>query len=1425
MAPGTPSPAGPPSRWQRLGTLGLRLLGGLLCLVFLGGGILRFYVSGPRLGQLFAAQLNPRFLGMFTIERIDWRLPLQFEVGGVEILPPAAIGHGDRLFLRALNLRVNPWRLLSGQLVVEQLRIEQVDLQATAPESGQPPAWALAFAPRQPQPQQPPRDGKLPSLPMRIEVKSLELHGLQVLLRSPAGDLRVRDGALQEVNFWGEGQKVGLRGDFSASLSLSKGPLRGLRLPLKLNLRGLAAQASSQGTSRVSLEALSGEVAEHHFRLEGEGCLPAESGAPPICRGSVDLAIDTASPVIQACLPAAVRQALRGKLQVHASTAAHPPKTAGGPASQLFNLKLTGDGLGFAEVRLCSLLAEASLSGNQFTLSQLKLQLAEPAPADSAAPPSMPTCLEAHGSALVGADSNTLLGVHHLSLQLQHLPLRQLMAAAVKFPSALPEHIDLQVQAQGKSLWPLGTTLQLQLTAHGIPLAVLPGVPDPFSLRGQLRARPSAIDLDPIRLQGDGAELLLQGSVPLSAEGLVDLFTHVHHVKPRRILRRLLPSQKSAVGPLGRLGADAGAIDLEARLTGSWKRPRLRGRLQVTDLRLGGPKLQLRLPFVADPQAVEVQGGRLQLPQGKLELSLQLGLQETAPLRVDARLQTVELAALVPDLKGQLSGHLQLGGSRQRPVGQGALQLQGLHWRSLKGAAGSVQIGVDGRQLALRQLQIHDAAGAQLSAAGTYQLASQQLRVSARLLGLPVQQVAEALGPAADSATDAEAPRRLGGALTGHAELSGQLGEPRLEGQMCWQQARFAALSLGEVCARIHGSEARWNADVDVDGASELSLRLRARQHPGSGPQGELTGQVALQPLSEALQLPIDLPGHASLQARWRTVGGAPELTAEIDSEVLQLAGCASGNGQAGKARLDRLRLASGPEALRLQQPATLMWGAHGVSLAELNLLGEANSLHLQAQLRRPTPAPSPRPAELQLALDARLGLPLLAQWLTGLGSADGTLGVHAALQGPIDRLRGKAQLAVATPWSLRPRTGVGEVQLARGAIDWQPGRLCLTGLTGSIGTGSFAGDGCVRLDRHSQQPQHYDLRLRGQAIPWRSDSLLLEGNFALAALGEGPYPRLAGSVDLTAGRLRQRFTLKDFAFVAIAPPASSVPLNQRLPALAHIPLDIRVRSQGDLGVSVDAGAFALKLDLGANLHVGGTAALPRPEGKLAASSGSLRFPRSTLEIREAVVDLVPSRRGKVDAAVRLAAAGEVVPRSTSRNPDPQPYQVDLQLEGNHDKLALEARSSPELARLDVLALLATGYANLQDIAGGGGDASALDAALAFAGAQATEPLARFAEAQIERALNLQVELGAEVADDSLRVTAAKQMHPRLRVEGSYERGLGSQAGGAVGTRARLSLTDRLLLEGASQQSLDTSSLGLQGAQSSLQLRYRLLDR
>ncbi|HET6345969.1 MAG TPA: translocation/assembly module TamB domain-containing protein, partial [Myxococcota bacterium] len=420
---------------------------------------------------------------------------------------------------------------------------------------------------------------------------------------------------------------------------------------------------------------------------------------------------------------------------------------------------------------------------------------------------------------------------------------------------------------------------------------------------------------------------------------------------------------------------------------------------------------------------------------------------------------------------------------------------------------------------------------------------------------------------------------------------------------------------------------------------------------------------------------------------------------------------------------------------------------------------------------------------------------------------------------------RARGTLKVVQPLMVRPRNTLVEVHVDRGAIRLEPDLVTVDNLSGALGGGTFGLNGTVQLAH--MRPVKYNLHLRGNDLPVHTKDLVLEANVTADALGEGPLPLLKGRVDIIRGRYLKKLELHDFNFVARQPDTGQ-PLAKSSPWLRDLRLDVVMTSTSGVDVSVDAGAFAVQANLETDLRITGNALAPHIDGKIAADRGHLRFPKADLQITQAVVDFVPTPADPIGAELSLLAEGEVTPVSATASGNATTYGVSMRLDGTPEKLNLDLQSDKGLGRLEVLALLTTGHANLAELTqgGGGAEGSKMDAAIAFAGSQVSGPLAQLAQQQLERMLNLRVELGAEVTQERVRVTAAKSVNSRLRLEGAYSHGL-SAAQSTVSTRAQLSLTDRLLLEGKAAHELTnaagTGSAAEGGVRSSLELKYRLM--
>ena len=130
--------------------------------------------------------------------------------------------------------------------------------------------------------------------------------------------------------------------------------------------------------------------------------------------------------------------------------------------------------------------------------------------------------------------------------------------------------------------------------------------------------------------------------------------------------------------------------------------------------------------------------------------------------------------------------------------------------------------------------------------------------------------------------------------------------------------------------------------------------------------------------------------------------------------------------------------------------------------------------------------------------------------------------------------------------------------------------------------------------------------------------------------------------------------------------------------------------------------------------------------------------------------------------------------------------------------------------------------------ASGNSTSPEVDAAIALAGAGVTGPLTGFVENQLEDRINLEVDLSASFTSDQVRVTARKELTPRLRLEGSVQRALQASGTNLNVATATFVLANRWFLQAIAQAAQGNSvvtdnSVVRPRSDNRLEMRYRLI--
>lgn len=825
-------------------------------------------------------------------------------------------------------------------------------------------------------------------------------------------------------------------------------------------------------------------------------------------------------------------------------------------------------------------------------------------------------------------------------------------------------------------------------------------------------------------------------------------------------------------------------------------------------------------------------------------------------------------------------------GSLKAPVGQGSVLVRDPAVRGVPLAKVAADIEFRGRTAELTNIVVQPAEGAGgLEGRATVDLEDKTLDASVQASELPLALMAAfggldvpvggvlafratAQGPFSDPAYEVK------GTASEITVDSAPLGTARLDASGTLQKVQ-ATVSLDGPAGTLSAEGAYDLASESVDGtvlARKVHLDALPGLLPGDGAvasvQGVASGQVSVKgrlPVPEnvagtvriagfslagpPLETPItlhlaprpDAPGVtvnadlAGLGSALATLSPGPPLSVRVegrlealpverfvpllgqyDAEVrttgtFDATWTGEGGGTRAQVDLSRLDLSLPEGRLSATRPVVVAWDGERLQVKQLALEGPAGAF---------TASGTVGPSALDLSANGSLEMGLVAPFVPGIARASGTVRLQLRVGGTTDAPSLDGSLSLASPVKLRPRSAVREIVLNTLSVRFVPGEVRLDRLSGTMESGLFTASGQVQLQ--GLTPGRYALELSGQNLPIRASDLAVELNAELEVSGKGTTAQVKGRTEIVSGRYLQKFELKNFNFVAKQREVSE-PISRKYPWLGDISLDVRAVSTGGLEVRVDAGAFATALSLDADLHVTGTAAGPVVDGRVSSEQGNLTFPKAKLDVTRAIVEFQPTASSGIHPTVDLTAEGTVTPSSSTSSDYGAPtYLVTLTLEGNLEQMALDLTSDPQLPRLEILSLLISGRVN--PLAASGSDTSAADAALAFAGSQLASPLTRFLEQGLEKTLNLQLNLGAEVSTAGITVTAGKEVTRRLRLEGAYTRTFGEVQ--TVGTvSARFLLSDRIFLEGSTESvsgQVDLLGAPREGTRSRLELKLRL---
>lgn len=781
----------------------------------------------------------------------------------------------------------------------------------------------------------------------------------------------------------------------------------------------------------------------------------------------------------------------------------------------------------------------------------------------------------------------------------------------------------------------------------------------------------------------------------------------------------------------------------------------------VSRIELAGDEDQL----ILQPVRINPEEGGVLIAQGTLRTR-----EQTFVADVRGKELPVLIAGAFLEEAGSWGGTVELGahaeGALTRPVVTATAAIAELSIENIDLEQVTAELSTD-LEMVQAKIAVRSAAG-NLDLNGTLAIETQVIEARVKGIDLDVRKLP--VIPARDIGLD--------GKLGIDLYASGKLPVPHLSGTIAVRELMLDEQKLGNgrLEAKVKTDErGRWMIAMAALGSVRGNATLERVENPAEG-RIPLLGDAVVE--IDGLQLADVIPSLAANGVQVVTVGRAELAIGKSKIPVT------------GRLSLSKLEAKFGQEALSAQSPIVVEWDGENFELQPMTMAGTTGEFRAHGRYGE----------VLDFHADGTIQLAFVEPFVAEISRAEGRVQLSADIRGTAETPLIEGQITLLTAATIKPRTMLREMTLEAARISLRPGSVRIDQLEGRMAGGEFTASGELGLDGF--KPARWNLRFDGSNLPIRTNELLIEADASVRATGTGLVPKLSGDVDIIRGRYLRKFRLEQFVFVQKGTAEEEEDLEEAEPNpyLEELELDIHARSAGAIKLKIDAQAFAMEMDLGADVFVRGTAASPLLDGRVTAESGWLKFPAAKLDVEQLVVDFNPTLEESIHPEINLVATGEVTAAPSGGESRPTPYDVSVRIEGPLNAMKLEMTSDPDLPQEEVLSLVVLGQADptslvqTSDTKGSG----AIESSLVFASSQLATPVTRFVEKQLEKQLNLELQLGTEVSAERFRLTAAKELTSRFRIEGGYER-LFTESAYLMTGRALLFISDDFFLEGSAQ--------------------------
>jgi hypothetical protein len=325
------------------------------------------------------------------------------------------------------------------------------------------------------------------------------------------------------------------------------------------------------------------------------------------------------------------------------------------------------------------------------------------------------------------------------------------------------------------------------------------------------------------------------------------------------------------------------------------------------------------------------------------------------------------------------------------------------------------------------------------------------------------------------------------------------------------------------------------------------------------------------------------------------------------------------------------------------------------------------------------------------LTVDADLDVPLgrLSHLVPGLSLLGGSVAGEVSVNGAADGVRAAGELTIEDAL-VKLAAGVPTISAMNGRITFSERQATIAELSGRMGQGQISVTGSVALPESSDFETSLpavDITVEGDGVLLaRTPDVVARGDLDLSIDSQPESVRVTGRFDATEVLYTKSVQLLSLGSDAETPGSGIELFYVDAPWARSVSLNIRIVA--DETVLVENNLYEGRLS--ADLRIRGTAAVPRPEGRVFATDGVVTLPTATLNIQQLRVRFPPDSALNPSVFARAQA-------------DAQGYEMSVTVDGQFPNVEVDVASSPPLPTDQALVLLATGQEPSQLTFGGEG--------------------------------------------------------------------------------------------------------------------------